>query len=634
MNINLEIIKKELLNNEISSSIIDEEWGVGKTYELLKIKDQLEHDNEYKNWSVVYLKIADLKNISIREHCCLHSNPNMKKLNPIKDILNKSKGNTVTVSSHLLNSLYEKNIKCHSLDNYLIIIDEIERIPNEIDIKEIFNQIFDIKESVNNVKLIISLCSEEFDNKNKITFKKWKNKVAEKDLKISFSGLSFLCDKIDFAILEKTRINNFNSKKIFEKYNIKNIREIKIFLNIFSKLINNIVIPENFLIDNNGIYSFFHDKLRVHFNLKRENQKYSLLKHKFFKEEITFDLNKISKLCAIYDSNKSNEVVEYIDKIKKEIIYYSVKNEVFVNFLWMHSYNKNDDYFYYMSNLVDVHDIKDKVSSVYKGVKELNSLTELRRYPIFFDASFLTEITRNNLSLYIRKVGKLKNEKMNIKLINNFIYKSNAYFQEDLSSSNSFDKEIFETGWFDIPEYEILSQNLDMYRKTALKSLSKFELFKLELLEENLNFSILIYFIKNLQILFKNDEDIVNYIAEKLVLLFIKKSSLITKAKEIIEKCDEKREPIDNMDFIFEDNDEDFFNYQPWSSSDPSDNRDFDGTECLVDGFDVDKYLSYTKILKESILRAIKHYQLHALNELKNNPFDSFILKNENNDYH
>ncbi|SUW04492.1 P-loop NTPase fold protein [Brachyspira pilosicoli] len=209
------------------------EWGAGKTYYVKNylgfIKEELQL-NEPLYVSVLGKNSIDeiVNDIYLSE---LFSIDNVNNINFIKTIA-KSGGKTLfdilkmlkvdntdnvsNVIGSITNITMEMSKKIINFENRLIIIDEIERLPNNIEVDNLLYIIYDIFIS-NNIKVLF-VCNEEEIYKKSENYKNIKEKVIRYTIKLHGSNSNNFIEFIKMIENNFIKSDNINDYFIYKRF--------------------------------------------------------------------------------------------------------------------------------------------------------------------------------------------------------------------------------------------------------------------------------------------------------------------------------------------------------------------------------------------------------------------------------
>lgn len=298
---------EEFLKNENEKCVLlNGAWGSGKTHYL---KNEFkEHIKEkYQKKEYVYINITELGNKSIKEICYFNSNVNKKASEQISsiieglDIADKKIGN----AAKLINRFYEegikKKIKEFDYDNYVIIIDEIERKPSNFDFEKFLNDVFVLKENYK-AKIILSLNLKELKIK--------KNNDFQKELNIIKENIEKIKNKINDKVSDLELVDNLqeNDKNILEEWDDK-IFDLKI------KYQNKEEINKRREKINKKLKEKIHEKAQLYFENKSFFRK-NILTIKNF--ELTNSENMLNIRKMIILENKIDSIIKELNNRKSK----------------------------------------------------------------------------------------------------------------------------------------------------------------------------------------------------------------------------------------------------------------------------------------------------------------------------
>ncbi|MEI0609764.1 AAA family ATPase [Brachyspira pilosicoli] len=209
------------------------EWGAGKTYYVKNylgfIKEELQL-NEPLYVSVLGKNTIDeiVNDIYLSE---LFSIDNVNNINFIKTIA-KSGGKTLfdilkmlkvdntdnvsNVIGSITNITMEMSKKIINFENRLIIIDEIERLPNNIEVDNLLYIIYDIFIS-NNIKVLF-VCNEEEIYKKSVNYKNIKEKVIRYTIKLHGTNSNNFVEFINTIKKDFIKSDDINQYFIYDGF--------------------------------------------------------------------------------------------------------------------------------------------------------------------------------------------------------------------------------------------------------------------------------------------------------------------------------------------------------------------------------------------------------------------------------
>lgn len=400
-------ILKEIISfidsKENNAITINGEWGIGKTY-LLKEKLRKIINNKYnEEYNYIYITPENLLNSSIREICYYDYiqklKDNKSKFYFFQKIFNKnskylreiSKSDKVSGSifsffNVVNNGLLKNQIKKHDLNNTFIIIDEIERKPDSLNLKDILNQIFTIKEDFKKVKIITSLnkeglkveSEEEYD-----IFNNWLDKISNKDYSFKKSNhfdieLKKLNNEIKKILCFDIKLFDIfeNIKSNKNKYNLRELNKFKDEIISIVKLIKDFRI-ENFQYQENKIISFFYIFTQYYYSNKEIEKQFTLENQNYLNFIKSFYTSYNKKELLKEELIKLNFYID-IDKNKKEE--YLFKKNIFDNEYgsFFKNWNLETNPFEYFENLMmdypEFFSFSDYVNSAFQQIEHLCKL--------------------------------------------------------------------------------------------------------------------------------------------------------------------------------------------------------------------------------------------------------------------
>jgi hypothetical protein len=168
----------------------------------------------------------------------LEKNQGMGILNKIGSFLknlfsSKENKGLIGAGINIISSVYNDYVDNYCLDNFIIVIDEIDRKPDGIKLKDLFSKLIHIQEKYNNIKIICVSNTDEFSSDDSILFEKWKEKLFSRYL--HFEKSDYLDNKLDFNFITDGTIEYLEHYEI----NKNNIRISEIILDVFKYVDDN-----------------------------------------------------------------------------------------------------------------------------------------------------------------------------------------------------------------------------------------------------------------------------------------------------------------------------------------------------------------------------------------------------------
>lgn len=173
METNIEQLKDFIESKYANTLLIDGEWGIGKTHFLRKDKSFLDLCKK-NNRRHIYLNSKEISTKDLKTAIYMNDSDS--------ELIKKAKSTKIPFLNPLMGiteiglKIYANNM---SLEDKLIIIDEMERKADNIDLKDLFCKIFESKESNKNVKIILAINSKKLNEKDLLTFNSWKDKIVD-----------------------------------------------------------------------------------------------------------------------------------------------------------------------------------------------------------------------------------------------------------------------------------------------------------------------------------------------------------------------------------------------------------------------------------------------------------------------
>lgn len=204
--------------------LIDGSWGVGKSY---AIKEVLDNNNYSCNISMFGLKDAQEIYHEVLFQLA------MRDKNGFKIIISKAKDvgaaitNKIAVIKKVIESLVKEkelflNISKNFNDFHFIVIDDLERMNDNIRLEEVFGVIDELKRC-NYVKVILVANTKEMSQKER--FDKYSEKVIDRTYYITERP-----EKVDWA---KLRIHHGFITEFLSKHHVKNLRTLQKAQNLY-----------------------------------------------------------------------------------------------------------------------------------------------------------------------------------------------------------------------------------------------------------------------------------------------------------------------------------------------------------------------------------------------------------------
>ena len=344
------------------------EWGAGKTYyvknylgyikEELKLNEPLYVSVLGKNSideivNDIYLSelfsIDDVNNINFIKTIAKNGGKTLfdiLKMLKLENVDNVS--NIVNFISNIGMEISKKNI---NFENRLIIIDEIERLQNNIEVDIFLYAIYDIFIS-NNIKVLF-VCNENEIDKKFANYKNIKEKVIRYTMKLHSIDKNnfklFLERYIIKKLMNNKHIKNYYISKdffykqcipniinIFMEMECYNIRTFKKFFDMskyFLNEINNLISEKEYKLNNNeelfleilkifSIILIVYDKNIINNNIFIDKEKYDEYHSEILTKRIMKNIMENSPINVKINKNRDlNNNKEYLSKFQKLIFY-------------------------------------------------------------------------------------------------------------------------------------------------------------------------------------------------------------------------------------------------------------------------------------------------------------------------
>tara|TARA_B100000700_G_scaffold68939_1_gene76345 strand:- start:17480 stop:19087 length:1608 start_codon:yes stop_codon:yes gene_type:complete len=393
----------------INASIYDNNFNL--INELIKNVEKIKKENK----SYTYVNYSFLLNKEINTE-----NNFIKSINKLVKGINKKFSTSLDFINDILKIKAEKN-----MNNILVIIDEIDRIRDEVSLKLIFSQIINIKENINkNISFIIILSEDNLSENNKEILNSWREKIFTHELE------KFLCSSLykDLPNIQGSFKNIIKKKKlsgrIINKYN-----EIKIETD---RRVSQKCHKFKDEIKKNLLEIMFHYLLSYYLECKDADNNFI----KKGKELANLNYNIIDEEIEAYDITKI-EIDEEIknEQEKREYISYPYSELNFINNLLSKYYKKinfyddmfdvvNDPNVYHYSfiSLINKAFIEN-----FKNKKDLNFINKLIEERLNYEYE---NLSNKNINSFMNKISKI--------LYNNFENK----LYKDLAKETNIKNEI------------------------------------------------------------------------------------------------------------------------------------------------------------------------------------------------
>lgn len=446
---------EEKNENEFNKSLlITGHWGVGKSYLIKEFFDNINKKNlDYKYYKIINANKID-KNFNIEKEFiknCMDIE-NDKDINILSiDKTNKSSlvegANSILgllgakdlassgsriIDEYIIEPKIEKEI--NKLDNYIVVIDEIDRKPDFINIKDIFTKIIELQErnKNKNIKIIVILNSDSLNKDDKKILKEWKEKIFSyhievKNKKLIEEEISYIkfssgienfinFDKLSLRVLKKFNLIKKYIEDKTEEYRDSNSYEF--LLNI---LYEDLFIRHYKLEQEKDYIEHYLKKRKIKEDKKIEEEK--RIKHEIIKDSL------IIKEFFSFNRNLLDKKIEkIIIDIKK------IDNDGFGDLTI-----DINNYFKAFHNLYDKKYLNNKSPRNYilKNILKKH-INILNIYNIHYHNQentilyFADNLLKNYNDKHNDYIGILNIIKRKIKLIENEIFKKNNKIEEIL----------------------------------------------------------------------------------------------------------------------------------------------------------------------------------------------------------
>jgi len=465
-----EILKDEIERYNNEDIFITGEWGIGKSYFIKNFLSTYKPNtitNKYKMYSIInvsnFLDININKEIfynkqDIGKHSEKNICHNAEKNNGnkiftqfadfTKSILDSS-DNTKNVSGiasgiiNIASTFYIDYINNYRLDDFILVFDEIDRIPSYINKEDLISKIINLKNKYTNLKIIYisNEIPSEFEAKQEKLYSKILTIKENKKISKYKNKYTFITEETKKEI-KKYKLNE-NNLRLFPL-----IDEIIKYIDLKK---NNYSIQEEYLIEiKNHIYlgghKFFSKEKyiknltleRIEHGLKNQDIEKKYIESRYeretkeFKEFLNFDFESINEFIKSYQKNVNiynmrKEIKSYIrdyyilhrnnlnQKTILNLIEKYYKELKFSDIDFLHDHDEVIYYWilrYYDMYLVDDIDIK-KISNILKEkfIYEINLLNSYDQKLNFKKLSNAKEI----LEKFKYKMQNNENAKLNFK---------------------------------------------------------------------------------------------------------------------------------------------------------------------------------------------------------------------------
>lgn len=560
-------IIEEVKRDTKENFFITGNWGIGKST-LIKeaLSDPECKQGQYKNYSII--NISDVDNINLNR-LSFYNKQNIgeeiivdpfgeveerqgegifsKIASSAKSLLESSeetKGSAGIVSSSigLISNVYLDYVDNYPLNNFIIVIDEIDRLHEKIKDSTLINKIINIKNKYKNVKFIF------ISNEIPKTFKDINEKLYSRELIINESDYINEAYKYEF-ISEKTH-------KQIKKYKLKqnNIRILNLIEDIFNFLDNykteyntNEIKEEDMIDIKNYIYLAGHLYFSKKEYLESKKEEYTILGNK--KEE-DFPLENIEETLKKqtyefesflkFNTIPLENILKNFSKTKSFIKLESDIQDYFENnyYLLFRNTKKNKIIELLENNYKELRLIKEKEykDSDVDFIYWIKHFFEIYINPKQENIEKIVEIINNKFKYELENIKEnkilkeIKYKKLNI------IKKGLKVIKEDIESISSIKNN------FPLKEYTKILENIDEAIKNLTLEFDSSECYKKYLIESNQKKKIIEHIINNSEDVFSDLRDLKE---------IINKEKIIEIAKEILKEKNSEIEEI-NIDYILE----------------------------------------------------------------------------------
>ena len=478
--------------------LLDGVWGTGKTFFIKNIFPKEYQYETKKEFNHIYMSAAGINDIEQFINDTYYSLTIKKLFNKddkyaniynnkyiIKSLLNLIPINLIPIIGdnikQSISNISEKIVKeAINFSDIVIIIDDIERISDIINIEDFFYKIYDTF-ILNNLKVIF-VCNEKEIYSNNSEKKSNYFRIKEKVIRHT----------INFY-----RLDNSMFGEIIKKYIIKDIKENEKYCYY-----------KNFINDNNHIEKLINIFIVMnHLNIRTFLTYLDLSKQIFDISEISKDTDFIKDLLsnlvlvivAIISENENmldeycinnnyEKYKEYVDKINKlsiyipSSIYIDMKNYIKTGYLEtlniIEEYNsiiygreRSEFWKYYEKlqsyDIQNENDIKEAIKVVFDKIKEC--LNSNKKIEIEYTAEYLNDF--KNLKVYIDLYDKNIYEKEIEEYIELEKKIWDYYFDNlDLNIDSKIDKTVFDYDFY----YHNKKYNQSTYKNNRMYEIDKY----------------------------------------------------------------------------------------------------------------------------------------------------------------
>ncbi|MCJ0941388.1 P-loop NTPase fold protein [Mammaliicoccus sciuri] len=344
-------------NNEYEKILIDGNWGIGKTKYVTDCIEQDKLNSCYislfgkrKIESVtqeIYFNIIDqYPNGLLKKYYRLFTEKT-KALNVSYLGMNMS----LPLVANIFKSL-KKELK--SKEKYIIVLDDFERIHDELDIKEVFGLI-DSLSKVTGVKIIVIASTHKFSTNHKKMFDEYKEKSIDRTYTIkdySDDAPSKILGNEIWQVIEPLVLSqNYKNLRTFQK--------LKLYINEVIELLNKKMFTEKF--SKNDVYKMCF--ATVFFNIEYSEKVHSIDSDNHIKDDMDYISKKI--VPNYLDKNINKKIFEMLH------IWYKIgdfSKEEFENYIKaINEYEEKIVNFYSSEN-----DVEKMITSTEMFLKNLN----------------------------------------------------------------------------------------------------------------------------------------------------------------------------------------------------------------------------------------------------------------------
>ena len=396
--------------------LIDGDWGIGKTY---LIKNKFIKEKKYKT---IYASVFGLNSTSeLNLYILSEMNKVLGFLKKGYDILSGKDFGILSVSFQLpevknKSSFFLKHKS--KKENIVIIIDDIERKSQNIDMNELMG-FFETISNIENVELILIANTEKLSEEDKKCFNNYKEKIVEKIYNVdSYSN------NAEKVIINNNLTNDLKISKIVENYfkkcNVNNLRTLKKCIDFIKQ--NNNYISFNKLTEEQKVEiieleicvviekiskNYLKEEPKEEFIVQLyDNKMVHYINNKYFKNANPYYKNRIvDLLIKIYDDIDIEKNSNAIDCIYEEINNPQIENIEKIDPFYLSEEQLkqrvklfNDNYMNKVAENLDIYEWFKKLSYLYSYAEKVGLQNKIKNEDI-----------SNTIDLYLKNIDTSQN---------------------------------------------------------------------------------------------------------------------------------------------------------------------------------------------------------------------------------